>query len=684
MIHRLTALAVVAVVAAATAAFGDANGRSQYGSWGFDLSGMDKALRPGDDFYMHANGGWDKSTVMPDDRSYIGSFQELTALSEERIDAILRELMRRPNSSLNDEERKLRDFYAAYVDESQIEAKGTTPAANDLAYLEGMAGRNDAAVAMGDPRLRINGIFNMSIAADSKHPDTYAITLSQGGLGLPNRDYYLSEDKSLASTRDAYKTYIAGMFSLLGLKNAVARAGAVFALEAKIAQAHWRNEDKRNADKTYNPMTISELRSYIPQFPWKAYFAAGHIPLHKGAAERVVIVAEKSAFPQLAAVYSQTPLSVWRDYLTIRYLDAFAQYLPKRFDEAQFAFYGAVVSGNTKQLPRATRAGGILTRRMGEALGKQYVAHYFPPEAKSKAAELVSNLLKAYDEDIRTLDWMTPQTRAKALSKLHHFGVKIAYPDHWRDYSMLRIARDNLIGDAQNLALFDWSRNVDRLDQPVDRSEWGLPPQIVDAYYSSQQNEIVFPAAILQPPFFDPNADDAVNYGGIGAVIGHEISHGFDDEGSKYDGTGTLSDWWTPEDRKSFESRVAMLGQQYDVFEPLPGLHVNGAFTMGENIADNAGIAIALKAYHASLGGKQTPSLDGYSGDQRFYLGFAQIWRTKWRAEMLRAWVLSNEHSPSNYRVIGATRNQDEWYAAFGVEVHDKYYLPPSQRVHLW
>ncbi len=397
-----------------------------------------------------------------------------------------------------------------------------------------------------------------------------------------------------------------------------------------------------------------------------------------------MIVAEKSAFPKLAKIFAQTPVAVWRDYLTAHYLHAFAAYLPKTIDDRNFAFYGTVIQGNSQQLDRATRGVHLLDNDIGEALGKLYVAKYFPPEAKAKAEALVGNLLKAYEADMQTLDWMTPETRKKALEKLHQFTPHIGYPDKWRDYSALSISRDDLVGDVKNAIEFEWNRELKRLDDPVDKSEWDMTPPTVNAYYNPSANEIVFPAAILQPPFFDPNADDAVNYGGIGAVIGHEISHGFDDQGSKYDGTGMLNDWWTPEDRKNFDARTKALTDQFNSYEPLPGLHVNGAFTLGENIADLAGVTIAFKAYHISLDGKPAPVLDGFTGDQRFFLSFGQIWRAKYREGTLRAQVLSDPHSPGQFRADGATRNLDSWYTAFDVTPDEKYYLPPDQRVHLW
>jgi len=473
--------------------------------------------------------------------------------------------------------------------------------------------------------------------------------------------------------------------SLGGLNDAQARADRVLALETEIAKVSWNRADRRDADKIYNPMPASALKTLAPDFAWDAFLSESAIPLKKpDGSERYVIVAEKTAFGPLAAIFKNTPVSTWRDYLTVHYLHTFAAYLPKRFDDLDFSFYGTVLSGRTQQLDRQTRAVHLLDRQMGEALGKLYVARYFPPNAKSKADLLVSNLLKAYEADIQTLDWMGPATRAKALDKIHQFTPKIGYPSKWRDYAALDVTRGDPVGNAQRAGMFEWNRDVSRINKPVDKSEWGMTPSTINAYYNPSFNEIVFPAAILQAPFFDPAADDAVNYGAIGAVIGHEISHGFDDQGSKYDGKGVFQDWWTKEDRANFDARTAALVKQYDAYEPLPGLHVIGQNTLGENIADNAGLAIALKAYHLSLKGRPAPVIGGYTGDQRLFLSFGQVWRTKMRDSAIRTQTLSNEHTVAEFRVIGPTRNQDAWYDSFAVKQGEKYYLPPGERVHLW
>ncbi len=657
---------------------------AQFGTWGVDLQAMDKSVKPGDDFFSYVNGTWLKTAQIPPDRASTGAFLSLRILSETRMNDIMQALEAKPAGDLSDEERKLRDFYDAFVDQKQIDSRGLAPAKHDLGYLASLKTRADIARAMGNPRLLASGPFDLGIDVDPKNPNAYVLNLEQSGLGLPNRDYYLRDDPAIVTTRDAYKKYLASMLKLAGLTDTDKRAEKIYNLELEIAKVQWPNADTRDVDKIYNPMTITALGKLAPQFPWNAYFEAAGVSRASAHGERQVIVFEKSAFPRLAAIFAATPITVWRDYLTVHYLHEFSPYLPKTFDDTDFAFYGTVVQGNEKQLDRTKRAVHLLDAQMGEALGKLYVAKYFPPEAKAKAEELVSNLLKAYDADIRVLPWMTEATRQKALEKLHQFTPHIGYPDKWRDYSALAISRDRLVDDVQNSAQFEWNRELRRIDQPVDKSEWGMSPPTVNAYYTPFFNAIFFPAAILQPPFFDPNADDAVNYGGIGAVIGHEISHGFDDQGSKFDGNGALNNWWTAEDSKNFKAKTDALVAQYNAYEPLPGLHVNGAFTLGENIADLAGISIAYKAYHIALDGKTPPVLDGFSGDQRFFLSFGQIWRTKYREGSLRAQVLSNEHSPGQFRADGATRNVDAWYDAFDVKPDQKYYLPPDQRVHLW
>jgi putative endopeptidase len=656
----------------------------RFGTWGVDLAAMDKSVRPGDNFSDYVFGTWQKSAVIPPDRSRIGGFTDLQILSEKRLRAIIDDLHTRPAAQLTADERKLRDFYDSFMDTAAIEAKGLAPMKADLAEIAALKTPEDVARMMASPRISAGAIYGYGIGVDDKHPDNYSLNLMQAGLGLPDRDYYLSDNPELVKTRDAYRKYLADMMTLGGLSDAEARADRVMALETEIAKVQWTRADRRDADKIYNPMLVADLKTLAPDFPWDAFLKETGIPLTTPGGARYVIVAEKTAFEPLAKIFATTPVATWRDYLTVHYLHSMASYLPKKFDDRDFAMFGTVLGGRTQQLDRPTRGVHLLDGMMGEALGKVYVAKYFPPEAKAKADVLVSNLLKAMEQDIQTLDWMGPATKAKALEKVREFTPKIGYPSKWRDYSALRIVRGDLIGNVQRASLFEYDRQVARINKPVDRSEWGMTPSTINAYYNPSFNEIVFPAAILQPPFFDPQADDAVNYGAIGAVIGHEISHGFDDQGSKYDGKGVFQDWWTREDRANFDKRTAMLVAQYDAFEPLPGLHVIGKNTLGENIADNAGLAIALKAYHLSLNGKPAPVLDGYSGDQRFFLGFGQVWRSKMRDSAIRTLTLSNEHTVDMFRPIGATRNLDAWYDAFQITPDQKYYLPPDQRVHLW
>ncbi len=677
-----TNIAVALSATLITAAF--ATTRAVFPPWGVTLGYLDVSVPPGTDFFRYTNGLWLKSATIPPDRRMAGVNLEVDKGNEAKLRTIVSTLTAKPDAALSPEERKLRDFYNAFLDTAAIEAAGLTPVKADLERIAALGSASEVAAFMATPATRTPGPFAARITIDQKDPDAYIVRLTQSGLGMPDRDYYLREDKDIGAAREAYRKYLTDMLALAGI-NDPARAAAVYELEVSIAQAHWPAAERRDADKTYNVMSLEELSVLAPQFPWNAYFAAAGIPPQSAAGARRIDVAEKSAFPQLAALFATTPVGVWRDYLTVRYLHERADYLPHAIEATDFAFYGTVISGQKEQLPRELRGIHLLDDQMGEALGKLYCARYFPPEAKVKSRELVANLLKAYAADVQALSWMTSATKAQALEKLRTFRPKIGYPDHWRDYAMLAIRRDDLIGDVRNAQVFEWQRQLARLDERVDRDEWYMTPPTNNAYYNPTLNEIVFPAGILQPPYFDPNADDAVNYGAIGTVIGHEISHGFDDQGSKYDATGRLKNWWTDQDRKDFDARTTRLAQQYDQYEPLPGLHVNGKLTLGENIADLAGLVIAHKAYHLALGGKPAPVLNGFSGDQRFYIAYGQSWREVWSEGLTRRVVLSNPHSPSAYRVNGVVRNDDGWYAAFPqIRAGDAYYLSPEQRVALW
>ena len=656
----------------------------RFGTWGVDLSSRDLSIKPGDNFFRYVNGNWLKTATIPADRASIGGFVELQILSEQRLRAIVDDLHKRPRARLNANERKLRDFYDSFLDTAAIEAKGLTPLQKDLDMIAGLKTHDEVARVMASPRISAGAIYGYGIGIDDKNPGNYSLNLTQAGLGMPERDYYLSDDANLVKTRQAYRKYLADMLTLAGLSDAAARADRLVALETEIARVHWTRADRRDADKTYNPMTVAALKTMAPAFPWDTFLAETGIPLNTPSGQRYVIVQENTAFAPLAKVFAATPVSTWRDYFTVHYLHSMSAYLPKRFDDLDFGFFGTVLSGRTAQLDRATRGVRLLDSQMGEALGKLYVARYFPPDAKIKADTLVSNLLKSFQQDIPRLEWMGPETKAKALEKVRLFTPKIGYPGKWRDYSALQIKSRDLVGNVQRANLFEYNRQVARINLPVDRSEWGMTPSTINAYFYASLNEIVFPAAILQPPFFDAQADDAVNYGGIGAVIGHEISHGFDDQGSKYDGKGVFQDWWARQDRTNFDGRAGQIIAQYNEFEALPGLHVIGKNNVGENIADNAGLAIAYRAYKLSLGGKPAPVIDGLTGDQRFFLSYGQIWRTLQRENAIRTQVLSGAHTIPEFRVIGTVRNMDAWYEAFQVTPDQKYYLPPDKRVRIW
>jgi putative endopeptidase len=648
-----------------------ANG-PQLGTFGLDTAGMDPAAKPGVDFNRYANGTWENTTEIPADRSSFGMFHVLQDLSLERTRAILEDSAKTPGA-------KPGDYYASFMDEAAIEAKGVAPVKLWLADLasattkEELVGKAAKLQTSGT-----GGLFGVGVRQDSKAPDTYIVFTAQSGLTLPDRDYYLKDDPKLEAVRTAYRAYLAQLFTLAGEQNAQARADAVFAFEKALANAHWTRVESRDADKTYNKWTAADFAAKAPGYPWSQHWAGLGVPQ-----QTAYIVAQPTALTGEAKVFADTPLPVLKDYYQLRVLKWAAPNLSKAFDQADFAFSGTVLSGTPQQQPRWKRGVALVSGGMGEEVGKTYVARYFPPEAKASIDDLVKNVRAAMGERLSKLEWMAPETKQKALAKLAAFTPKIGYPTVWRDYSSLQIDRGDLIGNVARASQFEFRRGLSKLGRPIDRTEWLMTPMTINAYANPPMNEIVFPAAILQPPFFDPKADAAINYGGIGAVIGHELSHHFDDQGRKYDPTGKLAEWWTPEDVTRFKSFTDKLVAQYNAYEPLPGQHVNGALTLGENIADLAGLTVAYEAYKKSLGGKPAPVLGGLTGDQRFYLGWAQVWRSKYREPILRQQLLSDPHSPGPQRVA-IVRNLDPWYEAYKPAAGEALYLAPADRVRIW
>ena len=662
--------------AAETAAPAAARPRASIGEFGLDLTTIKPDIEPGDDFFAYANGKWLETFEIPADRSSFGAFDVLEDLSEERVREII-EQAAAAHAAAGSPQQKIGDYYASFMDQAAIEANGLAPVSADLQRIAAAASRSDIAQLFGQPGFA--SLFDVALPPNPKNPDRYCIFISQSHLGLPDRDYYLKDDPQLLQIRREYVAYIERMLTLAGIADAHAKAAAIMAFETRVARAQWPNEQRRDVDATYNPRTRAQLLAFAPGFDWLEFLDSSEVGTHEH-----LILGELTAIRDLAQVFSHTPLPTLQAYLEFNYLSDHAPYLPQRFDTARFAFYGQTLRGQPEQRERWKRAVSNVNEALGEQVGQVYVARYFPPESKVKVQQLVANLRAALSERIDELPWMTAQTKSRAHEKLATFTTKVGYPDKWKDYSTLEVRRADLIGNVRRAALWQWRYQVARLDQPVDRSEWQMMPQEINAYYNPLNNEIVFPAAILQPPFFDANADDAVNYGGIGAVIGHEMGHGFDDQGRKFGADGSLRDWWTPQDAQSFTERVSRLIHEYSQFEALPGLKLNGANTIGENIGDLGGLGMAYHAYHLSLQGRPAPALGGLSGDQRFFLSWAQVWRAKFREGALRELTMSDVHSPPYFRVNGTMPNIDAWYAAFGVKAGDKMYVPPAERVTIW
>ena len=676
LLLRASALGLLALAVPAVAADGS---KPDIGSFGFDVAGMDRTTRAGDDFVTHTSGTYLKTLEIPADKTSFGMFTKLRDLSQERTRTII-EKAAASGGAPGSEAQKVGDFYASFMDEAAIEAKGIAPIKPELDKIAAIADKTQLAAMFGRfSRIGVSTPIGVGVGPDRKNPDAFQVGASQGGLGLPDRDYYLDmANPKFAEARAKYQAYVATLLGLSGFADAGARATAIIALETKIAATQWTRVERRQAEKTYNPVARADLDRAYPGVDW------GQLLTNAGLEGQPVInMSTPSALQGAGKLIDSEPLAVWRDYLAFQLLRDVAPVLPKAFVDANFDMYSKTLGGQPAQTPRWKRGVDTTTAVLGEALGKLYVADYFPPDAKAKADELVKNIIAAMDARLANLAWMDPSTRTAARAKLAAFKPKIGYPDKWLDYSALEIRKGDAIGNMERATEFQYARQVAKLGKPVDRSEWFMTPMTVNAYANPVWNEIVFPAAILQAPFFDAKADPAVNYGGIGAVIGHEITHHFDDQGRKYDKTGKLADWWTPQDVERFKVMTDKVVAQYGAYEPLPGKKINGELTLGENMADLAGINIAFDAWKLSLNGKKAKAIDGWTGEQRFFLGFSQVWRQKYRDAILLQQLTTDPHSPGNFRPY-VVRNLDAWYAAFDVKPGEKYYLGPAERLKVW
>jgi putative endopeptidase len=649
------------------------------GAWGIDMTTLDTATPPGQDFYRYVNGRWMDTTEIPGDRVTWGVFSILAEKAEREVKAIIDEVSA-AGGAQGSNQQKIADFYNSYVDQAAINAAGLTPARADLDAIAAARTHEEIVRLAARPDMPVDFPFGVFIDLDERNPDRYVTHMVHSGLSLPDREYYLRDDPEFERIRGEFRAHVARMFAAAGISGGAAKATAIYNLEAEIARHHWALEARREREAIYNLLDRAQIRALAPRFPWDAYFDGAEL-----SSVQQVNVHELSAMAPLAQTVLSTPVDTWRSYLTYQYLVNTAAVLPQAIDDENFAFYNRTLNGQPQQRDRWRRGVTALNGALGKAVGQLYVQRHFPAAAKQQMLDLVQNMQRAYGERIDALTWMSPETKVVARQKLATFLPKIGYPDNWRDYSDFDVRANDAFGNRQRNALYNWRYDVARLSRPTDKTEWlYMDPQDINAYYNPVFNEIVFPAAILQPPFFDPNADPAVNYGAIGGVIGHEMGHGFDDQGAKSDQNGVLRDWWNAQDVARFGALTGSLASQYAAFEALPGLHLNGQNTLGENIGDNGGLQVAYYAYHLSLNGAEAPTLDGTSGDQRFFMSWAQAWRTKMRDEFLRTLVTSDEHSPPYYRVNGTVRNMDAWYAAFNVQPGAALYLPEDQRVEIW
>jgi putative endopeptidase len=655
---------------------------------GIDLSGVDHAIQPGDDFFGYANGTWLKTAQIPADRSSTGTFLQVYLLAEKRTAELIRNIGT-AHAAPGSNEQKIADYYAAFMDDANIEKRGLASIKPQLDQIDAIKTRDDLATVLGseqradvdpinDTNFQTEHLFGLFVTQGLEDPSHNMAYLLQGGIAMPSREYYLSQDAQMVAFRAKYQTYVTSLLKLAGTPDAEAQAKAIIALETKIAKAQESLVDSQDVHKANNVWSMSDFAQKAPGLNWTAYFKAAGL-----GGQQHIDVWQPSATTGIAALVSSEPIQTWKELLRYHVLDSSAPLLPKAYDELNFDFYGTTLEGTPKQQERWKRGVAITNTDLGDAVGQIYVKHYFPASSKAKVEAMVKNLLAAFDERIDTLAWMTPATRAKAKEKIATLRVGVGYGDKWRDYRSLEIKRDDPLGNHLRAESLEYQHQLAKLSQPVDRGEWWMTPQTVDAVNLPLQNALNFPAAILQPPFFDPNADDAANYGAMGAVIGHEISHSFDNTGADFDAQGKMENWWTPEDAAHFQAATQKLVKQYDQYEALPGLHVNGQQTLGENIADVSGLTVAFAAYHKSLGGKPAPVIDGLTGDQRFFLAFGQAWRFKIRDAALRQRLATDVHAPANFRAQ-TVRNIDGWYDAFNVKPGEKLYLAPDDRVKIW
>ena len=675
MKFKVLALIGVSLAAIAPAPLGAA--KPVYGTWGYDAAAMDRGVKPGDDFFDYVNGTWAKKTDIAPDRTFVGIDSVLNDQIERDVRAIVEDMAKDPsaNGKLG---QQIGDLYASWMDEAGVEKLGTRPIEPYLKRIEAVKSRGDLVDLFTEPGFE--SPVEVSIYPDLKNPTRYSAYVSQSGLGLPNRDYYLLKGEKYDAYRKAYRAYIVTIEQLAGISDAQARADRIIALETKIAKLHWTPEQSRDVDKAYNPMTRAQLRAFAPQLDWDRALKK----LGLGTAKKIV-VSEKSAVQGEGRLFASVPLSTWKDWTAFHFISANAQYLPKAFDEAKFDFYSKTLRDVPAQRARWKRGIDMLDEALGEGVGQIYVQRHYPAESDRQMHELIGNILGALKTKIENAAWMDAPTKAKALQKLATFDPRIGHPPKYIDYSSLVVERGDLLGNAIRSDDFQWKLLLSRYPRPVDRSLWDMLPQTNNAYYDPTQNQITFPAAILQPPYFDPSADAASNYGSIGATIGHEIGHGFDDQGRKFDAHGRLADWWSPATAKLYTGHADRLVAQYNSYEPIPGVHIKGQLTLGENLGDLGGLEVAYAAYRKYVAEHgEPPVIDGLTGDQRFFIAYGYSWETKQREGALRAQLLTNEHSPAKYRVNGVVRNVDAWYKAFNVQPGDRLYLPPDQRVHVW